>query len=47
MISIERQYQNEIDDLKERWEEWRQELIDAWAKDQRATITALLEEGPY
>lgn len=28
------------------WQEWRRQLLDAWANDHRATMTALLEGGP-
>ena len=29
-----------------RWQVWRQKLLDAWANNCRALMTALLEDGP-
>ena len=29
-----------------RWQKWRAQLLDAWANDSRALMTALLEGGP-
>ena len=29
-----------------RWRRWRARLLEAWANDSRALMTALLEDGP-
>lgn len=29
-----------------RWQVWRKDLLRCWANDYRATMTALLEDGP-
>ena len=29
-----------------RWQRWRTRLLEAWANDSRALMTALLEDGP-